>query len=186
MPHILDIIIALPLLWGAYKGFKKGLIIEVTTLAALILGLYGAIKFSDFTAVYLQENWTIDERYMPILSFAITFIGIVILVNLIGRLLEKVVKLVALGLANKLAGSLFRIAKICVIISVLFNVVDSLDKDWGLVPTEMKEGSVLYEPLSKIAPTIVPAIKDNEWTKKLQEALPIEEEIPGLPGAELE
>ena len=83
MPHILDIVLALPLIWGAYKGFKKGLIIEITTLIALVAGLYGAIKFSDLTAVYLQENWTIDERYMPILSFAITFIAIVILVNLL-------------------------------------------------------------------------------------------------------
>lgn len=181
MPHILDIILALPLVWGAYKGFKKGLIIEVTTLVALIASIYGAIKFSDFTAVYLRENWTIDERYMPILSFAVTFIAIVILVNLLGRLLEKVVKLASLGTINKLAGALFRVAKIAIIISVVFSMVDSLDKDWGLIPTEMKEGSVLYEPLSQIAPIIIPAIKDNEWTKKLQEALPDKEDILGLP-----
>ncbi len=39
----LDIGIAVPLVWGAYVGFKKGLVIELASLAALILGIYAAI-----------------------------------------------------------------------------------------------------------------------------------------------
>jgi membrane protein required for colicin V production len=171
-PHILDIIIALPLVWGLYKGFRKGLIIEITTLAALLAGIFGAIRFSDRMAVFIREQWEIDDRYMPILAFAATFIIIVILVNLIGKMVEKLVDMASMGFLNKLAGGLFRALKIAFIISVIFTMAISLDDDWGIIPNEVKQQSVLYEPLSRLAPIIIPAITDNEWTNKLKEKIP--------------
>lgn len=179
-PHLLDIVIALPLVWGVYKGFRKGLVIEIATLAALLAGIYGAIRFSDSMAVLLQEEWEIDERYLPILSFAATFILIVILVNLLGRMLEKVVDMVALGFVNKLAGGIFRGLKVALILSVVFSMLQSLDEDWGLIPEELSEQSVLYEPLSTLAPLIIPAIEDNEWTKNLDPSSIISEEEEDL------
>ena len=175
-PHFLDILIALPLVWGLYKGFRKGFIIEVATLAALIAGIFGAIRFSDQAAIMIREQWEIDDRYMPILAFAVTFIIIVILVNLIGKMIEKVVDMVSLGFINKLAGALFRALKVAFVISVIFSMLQSLNEDWGLIPPEIEEESVLYKPLSKLAPLVIPAVSDNEWTKKLKESLPSNEE----------
>ena len=98
--NYLDIIIALPLLWGAYKGFTKGLIIEAASLAALLLGIYGAIKFSGITSDFLVEKCNFSSQYLHIISFAITFILIVIAVHFIARLINKLVKAVALGFVN--------------------------------------------------------------------------------------
>ena len=39
----LDIVLAIPLLWGAIRGIRRGLILEVTGLAALFLGAYAAL-----------------------------------------------------------------------------------------------------------------------------------------------
>lgn len=47
--NYIDIILLLPLLYGAYRGFSRGLIIEVATLLGLLLGVYIAIKFSGYT-----------------------------------------------------------------------------------------------------------------------------------------
>jgi membrane protein required for colicin V production len=43
--NLLDIIILIPLLLFAYNGYKKGLIIEIATLIALVLGIYASIHF---------------------------------------------------------------------------------------------------------------------------------------------
>ncbi len=51
--NYIDLIIAIPLVWGVFVGFKNGLIIEVASLAALLLGIFGAIHFSDLTANFL-------------------------------------------------------------------------------------------------------------------------------------
>ena len=86
--NLLDIIIIIPLLWFGYNGYKKGLIIELTTLAAFILGLYFAFFFSDFTAELLQKYFTIDQKYMAAISFIVTFIAILFIVLAIGKILE--------------------------------------------------------------------------------------------------
>ena len=44
--NYIDIVILLFLLYGAFRGFSKGLIIEVATLAGLILGVFIAIRYS--------------------------------------------------------------------------------------------------------------------------------------------
>ena len=45
--NYLDIIIAVPLLYGLIKGFSNGLVKEVTSLLALFIGVYVAINFSS-------------------------------------------------------------------------------------------------------------------------------------------
>ena len=106
-----DIIIIIPLLWGGYKGFKKGLIIEVASIVALLLGVWGGIKFSSISANYLGDMFSISEKLMPLISFALTFILIVIAVFAVAKLIQKVVKVVALSTVNKVAGAAFGILK---------------------------------------------------------------------------
>ena len=38
--NYIDVIILLPLVYGAYKGFSQGLIVEMSTLFALVLGVF--------------------------------------------------------------------------------------------------------------------------------------------------
>ena len=60
----LDIILAIPLIWGAFMGFKKGLILELASIVALVLGIYGAVKFSDLTADYLNSYFEISSNWI--------------------------------------------------------------------------------------------------------------------------
>lgn len=167
--NTLDIIIIIPFLWAAWKGFSKGFIIELCTLMALVLGIYGAIKFSDIIADYLIKNFNTDTEMMPLIAFAITFIGIVILVHLFGRLLEGVIKMAALGLVNKIAGALFSIAKYALIISTLIYLSQGFFENSDILPEDWKKESLLYEPLAELAPTIYPPLQESGFFKKLKE-----------------
>ena len=71
--NIIDIIILVPFAWFAYTGFKKGLVIGVASLAALILGIYAALYFSGIVAGFMTDNLNIKTDYLPIISFIITF-----------------------------------------------------------------------------------------------------------------
>ena len=53
--NTIDIILAIALGLGFIKGFYKGFIIEVASLGALFLGLFGAVEFSGFIADLLDE-----------------------------------------------------------------------------------------------------------------------------------
>lgn len=145
--NYLDLAIAVPLLWGAINGFRKGLIIEVASLLALVAGIFGAAEFSVYTGEYLSEilNWS--ARAVQMTSFVITFIAIVLIVHLMARVLRKLIKIAALGIADRLLGILFGIIKYLVLVSVVLFLVSSFDDRYHFISSNTLEGSVLYHPL---------------------------------------
>lgn len=156
----MDIIFIIPLIWAGYRGFNKGLVIEATTLIAFGLGIWGGIHFSDFIAELIMDK--MESKYIPLVSFAVTFILIVAGVFVLGKLLEKVVNLVQLKLVNKVTGAAFGVAKVVLIISVILVIVNSYDQKVNIVPKELKESSLLYQPLSDISLKVIPALEKSE------------------------
>jgi membrane protein required for colicin V production len=152
--NILDIILGFFLLWGLITGFRKGLIIELASLAALILGLYGALRFSYYTSDILTQHFELHSRYLHIISFAITFLVIVVLVHMLARALDKLVKAIALGFFNRFLGMLFGIIKVAFILSILLVPVNALNRTARFIPEDTIRSSVLYGPVSRFAPTI--------------------------------
>lgn len=152
--NYIDLVLAIFLLWGALKGFKNGLIIETASLAALFLGLYGALRFSFYTSDILVEKFHMTTRYLHIVSFAITFVVIVILVHLLAKALDKLVKAVALGFINRLAGILLGITKVAFVLSLLLLLINATDRKTHFMPQNKVRESLLYEPIARFAPTL--------------------------------
>ena len=107
----LDIIIIIPLLWGAWHGFRKGLVVSLASIAALLIGIWGSIKFSDLTAQILSEKLNLQSEYNSMIAFAVTFIVIVVGIHLAAYMLDKLFKAVALGIVMRIAGGAFGILK---------------------------------------------------------------------------
>lgn len=160
--NYLDVILAIPLIWGLYKGISKGIIKELAGLIALIAGIYGAVHFADNIHPYLKEQFAIESSFLPIVSFAITFIGIVLVIKLISFIIDKIVKAVALGIISRLLGGVFGLLKTAFIISALLLIFNTFDHYLKLIPTEQKKQSVLYKPISNMIPSIIPNIKDGD------------------------
>lgn len=156
--NFLDIILILPVIWFAYKGFTKGFIIELTLLVALVLGVFIAINFSYFAADFLTDNTKIAHKYISIIAFVITFIAIVIAAFAVGKLLEKVINLLLLGFINKIAGCLFGILKAAFILSVIIFIINSFDSKQTVITKKIRENSILYKPIASIAPYIIPKL----------------------------
>lgn len=156
--NYIDIILCIPLVWGLYKGFSKGLIIEAASLIAFGLGIWGGIHFSDFSAQKISKwfNWT--SPYLPIASFAITFLMIVILVYFFAKVLQRIVEGMALGAINKIGGALFGALKFAFVMSVVIFILDSMEKSYPITSFKTKEESLLYKPIGKIAPMIIPGL----------------------------
>lgn len=160
--NFIDIIIIIPLLWFTYKGFTKGLIIELATLIALLLGIYMAAHFSNYTADFLQENMNITTKYMNIISFSVTFLLVVLLVMLFGKTLEKLINLLLLSFVNKLAGAAFGLIKVAFILSIFIMILGNFGVEKQIISQELSSGSLLYEPVKKIAPTIFPILEEEK------------------------
>lgn len=157
--NYLDIILALFLIWAAFRGFTKGFIITVASLLALILGIYGGIHFSGYAVSILAEKLDPDPRHIEIISFAITFVAIVILVHLVAWLVDKLVNAIALGFVNRILGILFNSIKMAFILSVLIGFLNYFDTDNSLISEDVKENSILYKPIAAIAPGVFPFLR---------------------------
>ncbi len=151
----LDFILIVPLLYMVYRGYSKGLIISLATLAALILGIWAGIRFSGAAAGFVGKIIHVDERFLPAITFMVIFILILVVVHLFGKMLEKLADLVALGWINKLLGGLFGIAKAVLLLSVLLYLIGVFDRNEKLITPATKENSFLYQPIASLVPLLL-------------------------------
>lgn len=164
----IDIIIGALLLFGLYKGFTKGLFVEIASIVALIAGVYGAIHFSYYVANKLHEHVEWDEQYINIIAFGSTFLIIIILINLAGKAFTKLADFAALGILNKILGALFGGLKVGLILSILLIVFSHVNNTVDLVKQEQIDNSILYKPVRNLAPIIFPDFIQEEGNKQLQ------------------
>lgn len=166
--NYLDIILAIPLVWGIFRGFRKGLVIEIASLIAAVLGVWGAVHFSYF----ISDTLNLTSPYSPLISFVITFVIIVVIVYLLAKLIEKSINLLALGFLNKLAGAFFGLLKIAFFLSILLLIISKASIDKPLIPEEDQKGSMLYPAVSSFAPRIIPKLNFEEIKMKLESVTP--------------
>ena len=160
--NIFDIIIAALLLFGFVRGLIKGLFVEVASLVALIGGVYGAIHFSYFVSDLLKEYVSWDQEYISLAAFAITFVIIIVVIALLGKVLTKLADFAALGILNKILGGIFGALKIGLILSVIFIFFGKMNDTIPFIKKETLDESILYGPVKKVAPTIFPSIIKEE------------------------
>jgi len=149
---LLDIILLIPMLLFAWSGYKKGLIISLASLVALVLGLYAAFFFSDYAGSLLTEYFTISEKYLAAISFVATFVVVILAVIVLGNALHKIIDVLMLGFLNKAAGAVFGFLKGALYLSILIFVVNYFGFGQNILKEDSKEKSLLYEPVESLAP----------------------------------
>ena len=156
--NYLDIIIAIPLLYGLTKGFLNGLIKEVTALLALVVGVYVAINFSVYLEPKVVNVLGGYEEFVSIVAFGILFLVSVLCIRILGFVIDKLTKALALGIVSRFLGGIFGFLKVVVIFSFLLFVIT----DYNLIDKKTKSNSFLFEPLSDIAAIITPQLKKHQ------------------------
>ena len=157
---VIDIVLGSLLVLGAIRGFMRGLFTELASFLALLLGVCGAWHFSYFVADFLNSRTDFSDKTLQILSFAITFLIIVVIIIWAGQALTKIANFILLGFLNKLLGSVFGLVKVWLILSIVLMILDKIEFEIPyLTPKELKK-STLYVPVKSLAPSIFPSFKD--------------------------
>jgi membrane protein required for colicin V production len=150
-----DIVVVVALIYAMYQGYTKGLIISLASLAGLALGVWGSVKFSSLTAEYLSAEFDVQ---IPILAFALTFLIILFAVYLLGKLIEKVVSILSLGLLNKISGAVFNGVKMTLILTVIFVLVNQINTKFQLFDDGKLTSSFSYPYLKILEDNIRPLV----------------------------
>ena len=164
----LDIIVCALLVFAFYKGVVNGLFVELASLISLVLGIYFAVKFSSFMKEILMEYVKWNPNSIQIVAFILTFIVVVIVINLLGKFLTGIANFAFLGWLNKLGGGFFRVLKTVLIVSIVFSVFEKINYNNYLAKKETLDNSIFFNPIQKIAGYVFPSIKKGyeEMKKK--------------------
>lgn len=146
--NVLDFIIVIPILFFAYRGYSNGLIMEVFSIAGIILGLFATILFLEPLSHFLARFFGGPSNILIITSGALLFIGTLMLVHFLATLLQKFIEAIRLKLVNRLFGSLFAGLKCAIVISAFLFLFSGLN----LPAEETREESVSYYYIIRLAP----------------------------------
>lgn len=146
-----DIALVVIALIGAYSGYKEGFLMELFSLLAIVLGIFGGFKLMGEGMIFLQSRFNADKEYLPYISFIMIFLIIVIAVNLLGKLIRHSIDKSFLGKVDQWMGATLGIVKTLFMVSVLLWLVDSLNIT---LKSEWMDNSWLYPFTAKLAPQL--------------------------------
>jgi membrane protein required for colicin V production len=114
----IDIVFALLILVLAVRGAIRGFVAEFGSVAALFLGLGGAIALYKSVAVLL-DKWFGTSLWNPLIAFLVVFLLIYLVVKTLERLLEALFDRLDLERLDRAIGLFLGLAEGLLLVGVL-------------------------------------------------------------------
>lgn len=155
----IDAIIGLLLLLDLLKGFKNGFVSEVGTILGIIAGFIVASASGNIMARFLLPFCGGSTQWSGVLGFLLTFLVVLLLILILSKVFEGFLNALALGWMNKLAGGFFCFLRGVLVLSIVLNLYQVVDKDFSLIGKEKVKASVFYKPIRNFASALFPSVR---------------------------
>ena len=155
----LDIVIFIPIIWGAYFGFRKGLIYMIAMIIGLVLGLYLAFKLDGWMSNLIHEHTASSSRFIPYVSFFIILSSVILILIFFAKLLEQILKTASLNTFNKVAGAFMGAAQYAFIVSIILFLLRNFEPAVTLLSPQVRDESFSYRYVKGFASMINPALE---------------------------
>ncbi len=160
--NYIDIIIILVIAIGAIYGVIKGLICQLGSLCGFILGIILSRIFGEELSTTLISQFDMPQSVSDAIAHMLIFVAVYITCILVVKLIHKLVRWVAMGWIDRLAGMLFGAVKWLFALSLLFNLLLLVDLPGKLLSKEDLRSSKYYEFTLRFAPTAF-SIAQEKW-----------------------
>ena len=150
-----DLFFGLVLAWGAYSGFSKGLIKELASILGVIIGVFLAKNYYPYLDIKLKPIFESEAGFISILSAILIFLLTIMVFKIIAKFLTKFLKIFALGLLNRIIGSVFGIFKTVLLLCILVFIFSNINNVTGIIKAEKLSQSFFYSKIEKINSFII-------------------------------
>lgn len=178
MANIDWVILAL-LAWGAWAGFKKGLLVEVVSTVALMVAVIAGFRFLDQMSIWLKPHLPDAGKALPVISFLVLFFAIIFGLNYLAKVTRKVLNYTIFGTFDKIGGAFLGATKVLISVSAVLwfagfiglSLPASFSEKSLLMPVAKQAGGIGYRFLAGLLP-----LRDNpgqalsDWFNKQTEA----------------
>mgnify|MGYP000993109796 CR=1 FL=1 len=125
--------------------------LEIIGILAFVLAIIGGFKLMEYGMTYLDDYFEDFDNLLPFISFLVIFLGILILINMLGKVVKKMIDLTLLGGVDNFAGAIIGIAKWAIGLSIVL----WLTHHYGIELPGQNEDLVLYPFLTDLAPNVI-------------------------------
>ena len=132
---------------GFYWGYARGIIRTVSSVAAVFVGLFVAMRFGpDITRALARATDQPVEGALPLFGFLIAFVGVLIALRIAASLVERILTRLHLNFLNRVAGGMAS----AVIAIFFYSVLVLFTASAGLVSEHVREQSATYSALAEL------------------------------------
>jgi membrane protein required for colicin V production len=144
----------IPLAWGAFNGYRKGLLIEIIGVIAFVAAMIVGFKFLSFGIDLLSPyiSREMARRLLPWLGFSVIFFPTVFMINQLGFSLRRSLRYTILGTFDSVAGAAVGLFTWLFGISVILWLFSYMGIQ---IPDRQEEGAFLYPYIRPIAPSVM-------------------------------
>ncbi len=150
----LDLFMIIPLAWGAFNGYRKGLLVEMVAIIAFVVAMIVGFKFLafgiDLLSPYISRE--LARKILPWLGFSIIFFPTVMMINQMGFALRRSLKYTLLGTFDSVAGAAVGLFTWVFGISVILWLFSYMGVQ---LPPRQTEDAFLYPYIRPIAPKVM-------------------------------
>ena len=154
--NVLDIIVYLAFAWAIFSGWRKGFLLQMLSLLAVVASLYMATQYGAEAGALLG----IDGVAANVTGFIVIFLAGMLLIAIGGHMARAIFRFAGLGVADTILGILFSVVKMTLIVSIIFAWVATMNRDYSWIPKPTIEESRWFEPLSKVPKKLTPYFED--------------------------
>ncbi len=152
--------LVITMLYGFYIGFTKGIISTVFAIVSLLFGVMAALKFGPATTEFLEKAFNSQNPLMFLAGMLLTFVVVMVLIRMLSRGLEGILKSANINVINQLAGGVLLSGILIVLFSVLVwfgdqaRLIDNATKTQSqtykyieLIPGQAKQIAYRFKPM---------------------------------------
>lgn len=155
----IDLLLLLPIAFGAFKGYQKGLLIEIIGILAFIVAIVIGFKFLGFGIDVLEKLFgtELTGSLSPYLSFILIFFPVIFLINKMGWLMRKSLKYTLFGTLDGFLGAILGSITWLFGMSLLLWIIS---KTGIPLPEKWFTGADFYPYIKDFAPRVISKVSD--------------------------
>ena len=153
--YIIDIILAIPILWAIFQGYKQGVWVQLGGIVGVILGTWIGFHFGD----KIGEFFNLSGQTAYVVGFISAIILVLLSVALISHLIKGLFRVSGLSMIDHVGGVILSLLKIVLILSLIVALFDELNSRYEWVEDKYIDNSTMYVPMKNTSDMVFPFAK---------------------------
>jgi membrane protein required for colicin V production len=171
----IDILLTTILIFFMVKGLIRGIVLEVLTLAGMVVAYLVALRQVGWAAAIIAQFIDIPPVAATALGFLLLFIGVIVVFRIVAILLHKIIRHTPVNTLNRGGGVFIGSLKGVLVASLIANLIAILPITDDAF-TLKRDHSILLGPIKTVAPLLFNSVKraipqTREFSEELQEGL---------------